>query len=443
MKVNRFVSLICLLAIAAAVLLWWQAPPATDWSIGTIAILAALAITAELLGFLLPRGASGSISFIPYMTSVLLVPNFAALGAIVGSRAVVEIVRARGPVKIAFNTAQLLLTYSVAIGTYVLLGGVSLFSLQKLSVAEVTIMIGLPMMVAYVTTFALNTLLVSCVIAISSNGKTFQVWRDNNASTIGIDILASPLVFAFAWAYSTWGPMIASLLWLPVLGVRQLSATNLELAQTNRELLELMVKSIEARDPYTSGHSRRVKEYAIKIAKLLNLSPVEVEKIGTAALLHDVGKIYDKYAPILLKQDRLSPEEWAVIKEHPADGANLIATMTRLRELVPAVRHHHENWDGSGYPDGLKADEIPLASRVIMFADTFDAMTTKRPYRGPLGEDEVRNELVRCRGRQFDPLITDRLLSSDFWRTLFPPVDRAHMTPRFMHLIVGDKVRTH
>lgn len=437
MKVNRFVNLVCLLAVLAAALLWQQVPPTSGWHFATIVTLAALAITAELMGFLLPRGATGSISFIPYMTAVLLVPNFAALGAIVGSRAAIDIVRRRDPLKFTFNIAQLLLTYSIAIGAYVLLGGVSLFNLRSLGVAEVTLTIGLPMMVAYVITFALNTLLVSCVIALSSNGKTFQVWRENNASTIGIDILASPLVFAFAWAYASWGPMIASLLWLPVLGLRQLSATNLELAQTNRELLELMVKSIEARDPYTSGHSRRVKEYAIKIAKLINLSPVEVEKIGTAALLHDVGKIYDKYAPILLKQDRLSPEEWAVIKEHPADGANLIATMTRLRELVPAVRHHHENWDGTGYPDGLKADEIPLASRVIMFADTFDAMTTKRPYRGPMGEEDVRAELLRCRGRQFDPEIADQLLASDFWRTLFPPVDRAHLTPRFMQLISG------
>jgi putative nucleotidyltransferase with HDIG domain len=244
-------------------------------------------------------------------------------------------------------------------------------------------------------------------------------------------------VFAFAYVFANFGPIVASILWIPLLGVRQLNTINLELAQTNRELLELMVKSMEARDPYTSGHSRRVKEYAVKIAKLMGLSPSEIEKIGTAALLHDVGKIYDKYGPILAKADRLSPEEWAIIKEHPIDGANLVATMTRLRELVPAVRHHHENWDGTGYPDALRGEEIPLASRVIMFADTFDAMTTKRPYRGPLGEEDVRAEVLRYRGRQFDPEIADRLLASDFWRTLFPPIDRAMPTPRFMQVVAG------
>lgn len=293
------------------------------------------------------------------------------------------------------------------------------------------------MMLSYVFSFAMNGFLVSHVIALATNGKTRQVWLENSSTTIGIDVLASPLVFGFAFVYANFGPIVASILWIPLLGVRQLNTINLELAQTNRELLELMVKSMEARDPYTSGHSRRVKEYAIKIAKLMGLSPSEIEKIGTAALLHDVGKIYDKYGPILAKADRLSPEEWAIIKEHPIDGANLVATMTRLRELVPAVRHHHENWDGTGYPDALRGEEIPLASRVIMFADTFDAMTTKRPYRGPLGEEDVRAEVLRYRGRQFDPEIADRLLASDFWRTLFPPIDRAMPTPRFMQVVAG------
>lgn len=437
MRATKFVRLISFLAIAAAVLLWRLFPPASDWSLGTVATLAALALTAELLGFLLPRGASGSISFIPYMTTVLLVPNFAALLAIPCARLIAEIGKKKDPKKALFNVAQLTLAYSLSICVYNWLGGKSLFDLSGLRVAQVTVVVGMPMLAAYFTTFAVNTFLVSRVVALSNNEPTLQVWRENNTATIGLDILASPLVFAFAWVYSSFGPMIASLLWLPLLGLRQLSTTNLELAQTNRELLELMVKSIEARDPYTSGHSRRVKEYALHIARLIGLTASDVEKIGTAALLHDVGKIYDKYAPILLKQDRLSPQEWAVIKEHPGDGANLIATMTRLRELVPAVRHHHENWDGTGYPDGLKGEEIPLSSRVIMFADTFDAMTTKRPYRGALGENDVRGELVRCRGRQFDPEITDRLLDSDFWRTLFPPTDRVVSTPQFMKLIVS------
>lgn len=437
MKANTFIRIVCALAVVSALALWHYAPPSADWTFRTVLTLAAFALTAELMAFLLPRGASGSIAFVPYMTAVMLVPNFAALLAIPAARFLGEAARRKDPKKTLFNVAQLTLAYSVAIMAYRLTGGRSLFELKDLQVAEVTVLVGMPMLVAYFITVAINTLLVSSIIAITTGERTLQVWRENNTATIGLDILAGPLVFFFAWAYATFGPMIAALFWLPILGLRQMNTINLELAQTNRELLELMVKSIEARDPYTSGHSRRVKDYAIRIARLLGLSSAEVEKIGTAALLHDVGKIFDKYAPILAKEERLTPEEWAIIKEHPADGANLIATMTTLRQLVPAVRHHHENFDGTGYPDGLRADAIPLASRVIMFADTFDAMTTKRPYRGPLGEESVRAELIRCRGRQFDPQITDRLLENDFWASVFPPVNRSVSRPSIVKLMVS------
>lgn len=435
MRTKTYVELVSLGALLIAAWLWRFLPADAATNISTLGTLATLALTAELMAFLLPGGVVGSIAFIPYVTTVLLSPNALGLAAIVASGAIAKLSRQRNIQKFIFNCAQQTLAYGCAILVYQYSGGQSLFALKNLSVSEVTIAIGMPMTIAYLTVFVLNGLLVCQVVALESNAKTWQVWKEANASTIGLDILALPLIFAFAWIYARYGPMIASVLWLPILGLRQMNTTNIELQQTNRELLELMIKSIEARDPYTSGHSRRVKEYAVQIARLMGYDTATVEKIGTAALLHDVGKIYDKYAPILAKEARLTPEEWAIIKEHPADGANLIATMTRLRELVPAVMHHHENWDGSGYPKGLKGEEIPLASRVIMFADTFDAMTTKRPYRGPLDEAAVRSELVKCRGKQFDPAIADRLLTSDFWRTLFPPAGRRTPTPRFLSII--------
>jgi len=432
MRTKTYVQLACLSALILGAFVWRVIPAPAHWNVTTLGTLAVLALTADLMGFLLPRSARGSLSFIPYVTAILLAPDFSALVAISGAGVIAQISKQRSAQKFIFNCSQLVLTYGSAIAAYHFLGGVSLFELSEWNVSAVTLAIGLPMTVTYLTVFAINGVLVCLAVAISTNSKLWQVWKDNNLSTIGLDILALPVVFAFAWIYARFGPMIASVLWLPILGLRQLNTTNIELQQTNRELLELMVKSIEARDPYTSGHSRRVREYAIQIARLIGLSSDEVEKIGTAALLHDVGKIYDKYAPILSKESRLTPEEWAIIKEHPADGADLVATMTRLRDLVPAVRHHHENWDGTGYPKGLRGSDIPLASRVIMFADTIDAMTTVRPYRGPLQEADVRAELLRCRGKQFDPEITDRLLAGDFWRTLFPPADRGVSRPRLL-----------
>jgi putative nucleotidyltransferase with HDIG domain len=219
--------------------------------------------------------------------------------------------------------------------------------------------------------------------------------------------------------YAAFGAIMTATLWIPILGLRQLQRTNLELEKTNQELLELMVRSLEARDAYTSGHSRRVHRYSTTIARAIGLSDREVSMVGKAALLHDIGKIHEKYAAVLSKQEKLTPAEWALIQQHPDDGADLVATMSHLKDVVPAVRHHHEDWDGTGYPHRLTGEEIPMASRIIRLADTIDAMTTERPYRGPLSEAQVRAEIIRCRGTQFDPGIADRLLSSQLWTSLF------------------------
>jgi putative nucleotidyltransferase with HDIG domain len=192
-----------------------------------------------------------------------------------------------------------------------------------------------------------------------------------------------------------------------------------QLEQTNRELLELMVAAIEARDPYTSGHSRRVADKARIIARAVGLREKEIERIVAAALLHDVGKIHEVFGPILSKPGRLTPEEQVIMRTHPVKSAELAGKVTELRDVVPLIRHHHENWDGTGYPDGLRSDGIPLGSRIIMFADTIDAMTTDRPYRAALDATSVRKELLRFRGTQFDPMICDSLLRSPEYSKLF------------------------
>jgi len=151
----------------------------------------------------------------------------------------------------------------------------------------------------------------------------------------------------------------------------------------------------------------------------MGLKPAEVERVGVAALLHDVGKIDEAFAPILAKEGRLTPEEWELMKRHPIRSAELVGLLSSLRDVVLPVKHHHENWDGTGYPDGLKGNDIPLAARIIMFSDTLDAMTTDRPYRKALGMDEARAEFVRFRDRQFDPGIADRITSDEVWAELY------------------------
>lgn len=437
---NRTTPLILLVlcaSIAMLFLLRAQNPEVSQEQIVAVVILSAMALVAEFLVFLLPKGASGSISFIPGLAAVLVAPSWISVVAIALVKALTESARRAEFDKALFNIAQYALSTGIAVWVFQEAGGVAMLSAPQEGLSAITTLNGVAAVAAFTASFLINTVLVSTVIALSSNAPVASIWRANNLATIGIDVLATPLIFVFAWVYVRYGSMAAATMWVPIVGIRQVHKTNLELERNNEELLELMVKSIEARDLYTSGHSRRVQEFSTQIARSLNLPEKEVELVRRASLLHDVGKIYEKYAPILSKPDRLTPDEWNTMRAHPVDGAELISTMSGLRELVMPIRHHHENWDGTGYPNGLAGELIPLPARIIRFADTIDAMTTERPYRPGMSEAEVRAEVVRCRGTQFDPTIVDRLLSSPVWKRMFAP-DEASTQPRFGRFGVVD-----
>lgn len=165
----------------------------------------------------------------------------------------------------------------------------------------------------------------------------------------------------------------------------------------------------ESKDFYTDKHMKDIAEYSVDIARTLGLSETDVEHIRMAALLHDLGKII---VPdnILKKPGRLSEEEMAIIRKHPSQGAKMIESIEPLREAREIIRHHHECFDGSGYPDGLKGEEIPIGARIIAVADAFDAMTTNRPYRKALPMEKVVQELKEFSGIQFDPTIVDAFI---------------------------------
>lgn len=370
-----------------------------------------LATAAHVLRYDLARGASGSIAFIPYLALIVLAPSWVAVASTAASVAVVEVLSQRAPIKTLFNVAQHALAVSIAVLAYRSLGGQSMLVEPAFRLVP---LVGL--FAAFTVT---NTALVSGAIALSARRGVWSVWRENTLRTVPYDFLSLPVVYAFAWVYAKSGALGISLLSIPLLGIRQLYITNWKLEKSNQDLLQLMVAAIEARDPYTSGHSQRVAHYAKIIGRGLGLNSRQVDRLGVAALLHDVGKIHEVFAPILRKPGRLSPDEVAVMQTHPVKSADLVQNVSQLKDVVAPIRHHHENWDGSGYPDGLAGDEIPLAARVIMFADTIDAMTSDRPYRMALSEPDVRAELVKHRGKQFDPQMCDRLLASPLYSLLF------------------------
>jgi diguanylate cyclase (GGDEF)-like protein/putative nucleotidyltransferase with HDIG domain len=163
---------------------------------------------------------------------------------------------------------------------------------------------------------------------------------------------------------------------------------------------------VEAKDPYTYGHSKRVNIYAMALAERIGLSPDEVSALSAAALLHDIGKVGIPDT-VLNKKEKLSKEDWEAIKAHPRLGANIVSNIPKLARTVTSILHHHERWDGTGYPEGLKGQEIPIEARILAIADSFEAMTSARSYRPALSIDEVVKELKKCAGIQFDPKLVE------------------------------------
>jgi len=172
-----------------------------------------------------------------------------------------------------------------------------------------------------------------------------------------------------------------------------------------------LASTVDAKDRYTYGHSRKVSQYAAAIAVALGFDESRINTIRTAGLLHDIGKI-GVSDQILRKPGKLNEEEWQPIRAHPTQGVSIIEHVLSLRACIPGVQYHHERYDGSGYPFGLKGDNIPMDARIIAVADSYDAMTSSRAYRKQLTKDKAIDELIRCAGIQFDPQVVSAFIKS-------------------------------
>lgn len=194
---------------------------------------------------------------------------------------------------------------------------------------------------------------------------------------------------------------------------RELDKANATLSQVNERIIlqsmYALAKTIDAKDMYTNGHSMRVAKYSGMIAQRMGLSEKEIEDISNMAMLHDIGKIGIPDS-IINKASKLTDAEYDIIKKHPEIGYQILSEMPELKDIAIGARWHHERYDGKGYPDGLKGDDIPLKARIICVADSYDAMSSNRSYRKFLPQDVVRSELEKGCGTQFDPVIAGIML---------------------------------
>ena len=429
---RRALPVVVATSIAAAVTLsvvWVTIPDASDSRVLLGLTLAAIGILADFMSFYAQgKNVVGSIALIPLSGAVLLVPDVRGLALVIGAQTITEILKRRPWPKFSFNVSQVTLGFGIGILLFHYFGGVAFGVLKGHGFLQSAREILGPATLLIASVMLINTLSVSAVVAAVSKQNVLRVWIDGNKATAIFSVFHVILTFYLVWLSINLGVLGTAGMAIPMIAVRQLLRTTAELTGVTEELLDLMVAAIEARDPYTSGHSKRVASASRIIARAIGLKGDRVERVEVAALLHDVGKIDEQFARVLAKEGRLTPEEWDIMKKHPVRSAHLVGMLTSLEDIVPAVRHHHENWDGTGYPDGIKGEQIPLASRIIMFADTLDAITTDRPYRKALGAEEARREFIKFRGKQFDPQVCDFVVSPRVWQELFDAVNQAHLT---------------
>lgn len=302
---------------------------------------------------------------------------------------------------ISFSAANTLLSIGVAGLVFSFTAGDAPLMTSSASVLAV--------LMAGATYFFLNVGIVAGMVSVSKSSDSVSniLGSFQLAAPQFIGLLALGLVGAAVYASS---PAAAVLLLIPLIGVYTSLRSALGLRAETKRALELLAIQVDQYHPYTSEHSSRVAEYSGKIARAMLLSSDQVDIITRAARIHDLGKL-GIYQDMLNKPSGLSKEEMEEVRTHPARGAELVSRFADYRNGRDLILHHHEQYDGTGYPYGLKGDEIPQGARIIAVADAVDAMLSDRPYRKARSVQAAMKELVKNRGKQFDPTIVDVVLS--------------------------------
>jgi putative nucleotidyltransferase with HDIG domain len=260
--------------------------------------------------------------------------------------------------------------------------------------------------------FVLNALCASAILSLRTHASFRTVIRSSDRGIISSFIALAPLAWLMTQTYERVGWWTTALYALPLYMIRLANERLVEMREMFTQTIEALAHAVDKRDPKTANHSRRVKEIASDIGRVMRLSSSEMEAVEWGGLLHDVGKI-GVPDHVLLKPDRLTREERQLMNSHPVLGAEIIAPVKKLAPELPIIRHHHEWYNGSGYPDRLLGEEIPKLARVLHVADAFEAMTASRPYRvNPLTREQALGELRKFAGIQFDPEIVDAFVKT-------------------------------
>lgn len=391
--VKTYTLVVCVLAAVLTYLLWQQSP-VEDWA--PVAALMVLSFATENFAFELPLAGSVSLAFaMTYAALLFGGPIAAVLCAVAGSTTVQEAREHKPLVLRAFNAGQLALSAGLSGLAYLQLGGGTLAGGETVHIV--------PAVAAAVVFFVTNVSLFTIIVWMLQGRPIREILQAQGFISYGASLLILALLgatIAHLLALHSWPSLL--LLVLPFVAARQTFRVSAQLSEAYLSTVRSLVETIEAKDPYTRGHSERVSHYAQQLGERLALSGAEMSVLERAALLHDLGKL-GVQVETLTSHNKLDADEVQAIRRHPALGSELVSHVDFLSDVVPIVRHHHERFDGGGYPEGLMGERIPLLARILAVADTYDAMTSDRAYRPGMKLEEARAEIVRVAGTQLDP----------------------------------------
>jgi hypothetical protein len=393
------------LAFAALAVSWRMYPPSLTPAL--VVLVAAVAVSEN---FALDLG-TGTISLgfpLAVAAVVLLGPTPAAIVAAAGA---VEVRRGVRTSTVLYNMSSFIIVTLTAGWAYIWTGGRVLLEAgvaTPFHAADFPAVL-LPLLVVVVVSVTGNVLFTSAGL-VMLHAIQFRDFAPQLALVVPNEVALSFVGFLIAQVLAV--SLLGLLLFVaPLIVAQQVYQRYLQLREAYADIVRSLIGVLEAKDPYTKGHSERVAGYALAVGEELGLEPATLDRLEYAALLHDIGKIAIARA-ILVKPAGLTDIEYEEIKQHPVRGAAIVERIPSLGDIVPYVRLHHEWFDGAGYCEGRRGDDIPYLARVLAVADAFDAMTTARPYRPAKTPDEAQQELRRMSGVQFDPGVVDYFVRS-------------------------------
>ncbi|MBC7266095.1 MAG: HD-GYP domain-containing protein [Coriobacteriia bacterium] len=400
------VYVLAMLCCAGASISWLWSMHRPWLPAGTLISLIAVTILSESLAVRLPKGGSTSLAFASDFAAVVLTGGVpAALVAVAGAVTWEEIREHKSPWIMMFNVSQAVVCSAAAVAVLQILG------VEPIAISwpnlVVTPHIAASWALSALAFEATNLLAVTVGISLAYDMPVGQVVRVQRLPIVLFNILVlAPLGVLLALVALKGRWLTGLVLAVPFMLERRVLHAYVRLYESFTETLRLLVSALESKDTYTKGHSERVAKLARAVSVQIGLNSEQVELAERAALLHDLGKITVS-SSVLKSSARLGPVELAEIRQHPAIGARLVSQIEFLRDAAPVIAAHHEKMDGSGYPEGLAGDKIPLLARILACVDAYDAMTSTRPYREALSPQVALEEIQRSAGTHLDPRVVE------------------------------------